>query len=188
MGDVAITASEVQHEYRLECFLDGRWPPPAPNAATLAHVRERLAYQVLLRREDSPEAGDQLESKKAAEVRLGTIRKGFARNQDFQAALQSLGLTEAEVLARIVEEDHLLHLVDQRLRPAASPSEDAVSDYYRQTLVPEFQKKNPGAAPPPFTEVEDQIREVLTEKRINELLDQWIEELKPTSRVRFHSF
>jgi hypothetical protein len=60
--------------------------------------------------------------------------------------------------------------------------------YYRQTFVPEFQKKNAGAAAPPFADVENQIREVLTAKHINELLDQWIEELKPTSRVRFHSF
>jgi len=28
----------------------------------------------------------------------------------------------------------------------------------------------------------------LTEKRVNELLDRWIEELKPTSRVRIHTF
>jgi hypothetical protein len=41
---------------------------------------------------------------------------------------------------------------------------------------------------PPLSEVDGQIREVLTQKRINELLDQWIEELKPASRVRFYSF
>ena len=82
----------------------------------------------------------------------------------------------------------MLRLIDQRLRPAASPSDDAVADYYRSTFVPEFQKKNAGARPPPLSEVEEQIREVLTQKRINELLDQWIEELKPTTDVRFHSF
>jgi hypothetical protein len=188
VGNVAITSSEVEREYRWERFLDAQWPVPAPDAATLTHVRERLTYHVLLRREDNPAAAVQPEAQKAAEARLATSRKFFARSQDFQAALQSLGLTEEEVTARLVEEDRMLHQVDQRLRPAASPSDDAVSDYYRQTFIPEFQKMNPGAATPPFTEVEDQIREVLTEKRINELLDQWIEELKPTSRVRFHSF
>ena len=82
----------------------------------------------------------------------------------------------------------MLRLIDQRLRPAASPSDDEVADYYRSTFVPEFQKKNGGAAAPPLSEVEGQIREILIQKRINELLDQWIEELKPTTNVRFHSF
>jgi hypothetical protein len=82
----------------------------------------------------------------------------------------------------------MLRLIDERLRPAASPSDEEVADYYRSTFVANFQKKNPGAAAPSLSEVEGQIREVLIQKRINELLDQWIEELKPTSRVKFHSF
>jgi hypothetical protein len=188
VGTVAITASDVEREYRFERFLDGQWPASAPDAATLDRVRERLTYQVLLGHEDDPAAGDQPEAKKAAEERLGAIRKGFASDEDFREALHAMGLTEAQVIARMVEQDRMMRLIDQRLRPAASPSDDTVTDYYRQTFVPGYQKKNGGAAAPPFPEVEGLIREILTQKRINELLDQWIEELKPTSRVRFHSF
>ena len=97
-------------------------------------------------------------------------------------------MTETEVVARIAQQELMLRLIDQRLRPEASPSDDAVAEYYRSTFVPEFQKNNNGAAAPSFSEVEDQIREILVQKRINELLDQWIEELKPTTNVRFHSF
>ena len=188
VGNVAITSSEVEREYRLERFLDGQWPPPTPDAAILAQVRESLTDRVLLSHEDNPAAGDELAVKKAAEARLATLRKAFTREADFGGALRSLDLTETELLGRMVEDDRTLRLIDQRLRPAASPSDDAVMDYYRRTFVPEYQKKSPGAAAPSFTEVEDQIREVLTQKRINELLDQWIEELKPASHVRFHSF
>lgn len=188
VDDVAILASQVEREYRLERFLDGQWPPPPPDAATLAQVRERLTDQVLLRREDNSTAGDQAAAKKRAEIRLTALRERFAQRQDFQAALQSLGLTEAQLVAHMLQADRMLHLIDQRLRPAASPGDDAVRDYYRQNFVPEFRKKNPGAATPPFDDVEDQIREVLSEKRINELLEQWIEELKSSSRVQFHSF
>lgn len=185
---MAITASDVEHEYRFERFLDAQWPAPAPDPATLEHVRERLTYQVLLSHEENPVSGDQAECERIATERLTALRKEFARPEDFQTALQELGVTEPQVLARIAQQELTLRLIDQRLRPAASPSDDEVADYFRRTFVPDFQKKNGGAAAPPLSEVESQIREVLTQKRINELLDQWIEELKPTSRVRFHSF
>jgi len=185
---MAITASDVEQEYRLERLLDGQWPPPPPDSAALASAREHLTYQVLLTREENPGPADRADSEKAAAERLAALRKGFAHAEDFQQALKDLGMTETDLVARIAQQELMLRLIDQRLRPAASPSEDAVADYYRSTFVPEFQKKNDGAAAPPLSEVEDQIREVLIQKRMNELLDQWIEELKPVTNVRFHSF
>ena len=188
VGNAAITENDVARAYRMECFLNGQWPPPAPDAATLARVRERLTYQLMLSREDNPAAGELAESEKAAAERLAALRKEFAHPGDFEAALRELGMTEGEVTAHIVQQDRLLRLIDQRLRPMAAPTTQDVADYYQQVFVPEFQKKSPGATAPQLSEVESQIREVLTQKRINELLDQWIEELRPTSRVRVHSF
>jgi hypothetical protein len=188
IGYVAITASDVEQEYRFERFLDAQWPPRPPSSAALASAREHLTYQVLLTREENPGLAEKTESEKSAVVRLAALHKEFAPPQDFQRALGELGMNESELEARIAQQELMLRLIDERLRPAASPSDDAVAEYYRSTLTPEFQKKNRGAAAPPLSEVEGQIREVLVQKRINELLDQWIEELKPTTNVRFHSF
>jgi hypothetical protein len=188
IGHVAITASDVEQEYRFERFLDAQWPAPPPNSATLASAREHLTYQEILTREENPAPADKAESEKAAAERLAALRKEFAHPEDFLRALKDLGMTETEVLVRIAQQELMLRLIDQRLRPAASPSDDEVAGYYRSTFVPEFQKKNGGAAAPPLSEVDGQIREVLIQKRINELLDQWIEELKPTTNVRFHTF
>jgi hypothetical protein len=188
IGHLAITASDVEQEYRFERFLDAQWPAPPSNSAALASAREHLTYQILLSREEKPGPAEEAESEKSALERLAALRKEFAHPEEFRRALKDLGMTETEVLARIAQQELMLRLIDQRLRPAASPSDDEVADYYRSTFVPEFQKKNGGAAAPPLSEVEDQIREVLIQKHINELLDQWIEELKPTTNVRFHTF
>ena len=188
LGPEAITASDVEQEYRFECFLEAQWPAPLPDSAALAAAREHLTYQKLLIREENPGPAEIAASEKAAEERLAEVRKQFAGAEDFQQGLKELGMTETEVKGRLAQQELMLRLIDQRLRPAASPSEEEVTDYYRSTFVPEFQKRNGGAAAPPLSEVEDQIREVLIQERINELLDQWIEELKPTSHVRFHSF
>ena len=187
VGYVAITASDMEQEYRFERFLDAQWPPPPSNSAMLADAREHLTYQTLLTREENPGPADRAESEKSAAERLAALRKEFVHPEDFQQALKDLGMTETEVGARIAEQELMLRLIDQRLRPAASPSDNEVADYYRSTFIPEFQKKNGGAAPP-LSEVEGQIREILIQKRMIELTDQWIEELKPTTKVRFHTF
>jgi hypothetical protein len=185
---LAITASDVEQEYRFERFLDAQWPAPPPNSAALASAREHLTYQELLTRVENPGPADKAESAAIAAERLAALRKEFTHPEDFQRAIKDLGMAETEVVARIAQQELMLRLIDQRLRPEASPSDDAIADYYRSTFVPEFQKKNGGATAPPLPEVEGQIREVLVQKRINELLDQWIEELKPVTNVRFHSF
>jgi hypothetical protein len=188
IGSRAVTASEVEQEYRFERFLDGTWPPPAANPAALAAAREHLTYQLLLTREENPGPADLEESAKSAAKRLAELRKVFPDAGQFASALKNLGMTEADLQARIAQQDLMLRLIDERLRPEASPSDDAVADYYRTTFAPEYEKKNGGAPAPALAEVEGGIREVLLQKRINELLDQWIEELKPTTNVRFHSF
>jgi hypothetical protein len=188
IGNFAITASDVEQQYRFERFLDAQWPPPSPNADVIAQAREHLTYQVLLTREENPGPADKAESEKSAAVRLAALHHAYAHPEGFQRALKDLGMTETEVLERIAQQELMLRVIDERLRPAALPTDDAVAGYYHSTFVPEFQKKNGGAAAPPLSGVEDQIREILIQKRINELLDQWIEELKPTTNVRFHSF
>ena len=188
IGNLAITSSDVEQEYRFERFLDGQWPPPPPTPAALASSREHLTYQLLLTREEKPGPDDKVESDKSAAIRMTALRAEYPHDGDFARALQNLGMTEAELQVRIAQQDLVLRLIDQRLRPAASPSDEAIEAYYHSSFVPEFQKKNNGAAAPPLSDVESGIREVLLQKRINELLDQWIEELKPTTNVRFHTF
>ena len=150
IGNVAITASDVEQEYRFERFLDANGlhprplPPPSPSA------REHLTYQVLLTREENPGPAEKAESEKSAAKRLAALRKEFAQPEEFQRALKELGMNETELLARIAQQELVLRLIDQRLRPAASPSDDAVAEYYRSTFVPEFQKKNAGSGATTF--------------------------------------
>jgi hypothetical protein len=188
IGNVAITATDVRKEYRFERFLEAQWPPAPPDANALNAARQRLTYQKLLTAEESPGTAEMAASEQAAASTLTALHKTYAHPEDYQRALQDLGMTEAEVLARIAQEELVLRLIDQRLRPAASPSDEDVAGYYRSTFAPEFQKANGGTEIPPLPAVESQIREVLVQKRINELLDQWIEELTPTAGLRFHSF
>lgn len=188
IGHQAITASDVEQEYRFECFLNGQWPPPRATASALASSRERLTYQMLLIREESPGPAEKAETAQTAAQRLNALRKQYGTAQVFSQALSGLRMTEPDILARIAQQEMMLLLIDQRLRPAAAPTDAEVSAYYHSNFVPEYQKLNHGAAAPPLSAVVSQIREILVQQRINGLLDQWIEELAPTARLRFHTY
>lgn len=185
--NIAITQSDVEREYRFEHFPDARWPPPPPDGAALEQVCKRLTYQKLLALEEGTNPPEAADLANAAAERLASIRKGFGPEEDFQAALRTLGMGERELLERIAEQQRILRLIDQRLRPAAVLTVPEIETYYRETFVPEYTRRNVGPAPT-LAEVETQIREILVEKKIDQLLGKWLEELASSRRVRFHSF
>jgi hypothetical protein len=187
IGEVAITQSDVEREYRLERFLDGQWPPPPPDSKTLEQVRERLVYQRLLLEEETPDLSHDPTLEKTAAEELDGLRKRFPSEREYQSALQALHMDEKQILTTLIDQQRVLRIIEERLRPAAAPGTNDVESYYRDVFTPEFMRTH-GPPAPPLTEVEGQIREILAQKKINELLTSWLEELKPSRRVRFYSF
>jgi hypothetical protein len=187
IGDVAITQSDVEREYRLERFLDGQWPPPPPDRKTLEQVRERLVYQKLLLEEETQNLSRDPALEKTAAEELEAVRKRFPSEPDYQSALHALHMDEKQILTKLVDQQRILKIVEQRLRPAAAPGTTDVESYYRDVFVPEYTRTH-GSPAPPLTEVQGQIQEILVQKRIDQLLASWLEELKPGRRVRFYSF
>jgi hypothetical protein len=187
IGDVAITQSDVEREYRLERFLDGLWPPPPADSKTLDQARERLVYQKLLLEEETQDISHDPALEKTAAEELDGLRRRFPSEQHYQSALQSLQMDEKQILTTLVDQQRILEIIEQQLRPAAAPGTNDVESYYRDVFAPEFMRTH-GTPVPPLTEVEGQIREILAQKKIDQLLANWLEELKPIRRMRFHSF
>ena len=187
IGDVAITQSDVEREYRLERFLDGQWPAPPPDSKTLERVRERLTDQKLLLEEETQDSSHDAALEKTAAEELDAVRKRFPSEPDYQSALQSLHMNEKQILTTLIDQQRVLRNIEQQLRPAAPPGTTDVESYYRDVFTPEYTRTH-GSAAPPLTEVQGQIQEILVQKRIDQLLATWLEELKPSRRVRFHSF
>jgi hypothetical protein len=187
IGDVAITQSDVERQYRLERFLDGQWPAPPPDSKTLEQVRERLTDQKLLLEEESQDLSLDPALEKTAAEELDGVRKRFPSEPDYQSALHALDMDEKQILTTLVDQQRILKIVEQRLRAAAAPGTTDVESYYRDVFTPEYTRTH-GSAAPPLTEVQGQIQEILVQKRINQLLASWLEELKPGRQVRFYSF
>jgi hypothetical protein len=188
IGDAAITQSDVEREYTLEMLIDhARLPDVPPDAATLDRVRDRLIDQKLLAQQAQAEGPSAAHVADAAAARLAEIRSRFSNAQGLDTALRSLGMDEHQLLQVLEGQERTLEMINQRLRPVASPDATEVQAYYKETFLPEYARRGNGS-PPPLREVEGQIREILTQQKIDQQLAAWLGELRSTRRVKIHAF
>jgi hypothetical protein len=186
VDNIAITQHDVEEQYRLELFLNGRSPEEAPKSA-LEGVRDRLINQLLIEQEVKGEAGNLPDFSARAEKAWEEARDKYASEEAFQDALEKLGMSRQEILNRLQAQEQALYLINERLRPAAWVDPSEIESYYKETFVPEYERRS-ASKPPPLDKVESQIREILVQKKINELLPDWMKELRTGRRVRVHSF
>ncbi len=182
----AITESDVETQYRLELLLDGRDPKIRPPAGELARARDRLIDQRLLLDEAEAEGLELEVFVPRAEETFRAARSRYESREEFESALAVVGLNEAEVVRRLAEMERALQVIERRLRPAAWVEVPEVERYYREVFVPDFEKRASGP-PPPLEKVEDEIREILIQEKVDELLDTWLSELRGARGVRIHA-
>ena len=134
-----------------------------------------MIEQALIKREMElsryplPELSDAGES-------LKTLKAMYPSESDFQSALESYEITADELTRRLWWQLTLLRFIDYRFRPGIQIPTPDVQAYYRQQ-VSEWEQK--GTQPiPTFEESRDQIEEILTQKQIDQSLEQWIKDTK----------
>jgi hypothetical protein len=187
LGSQAITESDVRTEFEFELFLEGRNPNAALDPERAQRVLDQLIEQRLLLHESEAEKWEQRELRSAAEARLEAIRNKFQSEAAFDSALRVMGLDQAQVLTRLEDQERILRLIDRRFRPGAWVEESEIEAYYRGNFAPEFTKRS-GQPAPPLAEVEAQIREILVQKKIDQLLNDWLTDLKGSHVVKLHEF
>ncbi len=186
VDNAAITHSEVETEYRIEVFLEEeRLPVAPPDAATFERVRDHLIDQTLLVQEAASQQTEPGAFRDLAEQRLADIRKKCATDEAFHSDLRSLGIDERQLLERLEEQERVLRLIDQRMRPLVSVEHDEIEAYYRETFLPEYVRHYNGPAPV-LGDVENQIREILVQKKIDQRLEAWLKELRSNHRVKLY--
>jgi antitoxin component of MazEF toxin-antitoxin module len=179
-GNQVITQSQVDEEIRVTAFLNREKVDLSADARKQA--AGRLIEQALIKREMDlsryplPELGDTGES-------LESLKAMYPSETDFQDALQSYGITTDELTRRLWWQLTLLRFIDYRFRPGIQIPAADVQAYYRQQ-VSEWEQK--GTKPiPALEEARDQIEEILTQKRIDQALEQWIKDTRKQVTINY---
>jgi peptidyl-prolyl cis-trans isomerase SurA len=126
------------------------------------------------------------------DAELNLLRKAIpkcaAYHCDTQAGWQKFvddqGFTLQELEDRWRQRMEVLRFIEERFRAGIvdtiTPAQ--IDDYYKQTMIPVYQKEN--APPPPEAKVSDRIQEILLQQRVDKLLDDWLTALRAQGSVR----
>jgi hypothetical protein len=181
-----ILQSDWDEEVRYEAFVNRR-PLLSLTAADRKAALEHLIDQELLRQQmkEKEEEDVQQTAPPNVEKRLQEIRRqhpGAENNAAWQADLRRYGLTQADLLRHLALQGSLERLIDVRLRPTIHISHSSIETYYKEQLLPELRKA--GVKDVPLVEVSPKIEELLTQRRMNELLSAWLHDLRSQSNIR----
>jgi hypothetical protein len=179
-----VLQSDWEQEVAFEAFSQGR-DPDSFTAAERKEVLDRLVDQELLREQVRPSqpAPTAQVADRLAEVR-NEIRKLYpnsATEQGWHSTLQRYGLTQSDLEKHLGDQIQLMKLVEDRLRPSIQIDQHAVETYYHDQLLPEMNKT--GSSAKPLTEVFSRIKDLLAEKKMNELLSGWLANLRAGSHI-----
>jgi peptidyl-prolyl cis-trans isomerase SurA len=172
--------SDWEEETAFESFVNAR-SLDAVTAVERKAALDRLIDQELLREQVKP---SEKAPKELVAARVAEIRKALRLTSpdDWHASLQRYGLTEAVVEKRLGNDIELMRMVEARLRPSIHVDTRAVESYYRERLLPELEKAGSKAVTLP--EVFGQIRDLLTEQKVTQMLDSWLVSLRSESRIQ----
>jgi hypothetical protein len=180
VANQVITQSQVDEELRVTAFLNREKLDLSADAKKQA--ASRLIEQALIKREMDlsryplPELKDTGES-------LQALKAMYSSETEFEDALRSYGVTLDELTRRLWWQLTLLRFIEYRFRPGIQIPAADVQAYYRQQ-VSEWQQK--GTQPiPSLEESREQIEEILTQKRIDEALDQWIKDTRSQVTITY---
>jgi peptidyl-prolyl cis-trans isomerase SurA len=176
-----ILQSDWDDAVRLEALAEGR-PLNQVTDQDRSHALDRLIDQELLR-EQAQGAEAQQPPAEELQQRIREIQKqqGASDPAQWQSALNHYGLEEKQVESWLSREISILHQVEARLRPAVQVSPQNVEAYYRDTFLPQLRKA--GSQEVPLAEVSAQIREILTQQKVNELFSSWLHSLREESKI-----
>ena len=95
------------------------------------------------------------------------------------------GFTVPELTELWRERMEVLQFIELRFRGGIRISPEQINTYYKQTLLPEYQRQ--GVAAPKLDAVSDRVREVLLEQQVSSLLNDWLKSLRAQGSVRIMS-
>ncbi len=178
-----ILLSDWEDALRYQAFSSAR-PLDQMTAEDRKSALDHLIDQELLR-EQLDASNVQHASPEEVAQRVVEIRKQYPEGETelgWRALLDRYRLNQESLKNQVALELELMRLVDARLRPSVTVDSKSIESYYNQELLPQLRQS--GGQNVPLAKVTAKIKEVLTQKKINQLLVAWLQNLRAGSEIR----
>jgi len=186
VNNQAILASDLDDEIRLAVLDPGRGGLGVltPRRA-LEQLIARALIQQQIRREDAQTVAP---TQAEVDTRLGEIRRELpncvrencASEAGWKVFLLAHGLTQEQVENHLRNRVEILRFIEQRFRQGIEISPQEIETYYRETLLPQYA---PGDTVPPLEKVAQRIQEILLQRQVSALFDDWLKSLRAQGEV-----
>lgn len=179
-----ILDSDVNEELRLQAFDPYRTQSEISPTRAIERLinRDLILQQLKLRLLEQPSDAD-------VNKQIDQLRKDIpACSQShcqtkagWDHFLADHGFTEESFFTRWKERMTVLSFVEDRFEVGVNIKRDQIQSYYDKTLVPEYQRQHVPA--PKLETISSQIREVLLQEQISNLLQDWLKSLRAQGSV-----
>ena len=185
VNDDLVLDSDVNEELRLQAF-----DPYHTSSEKLSNDRalERLINRALilqqLKLQPEDEPTDTEVNKQIDQLRrdIPACNQYHCQSKEgWDRFLADNGFTEASFFARWKERMSVLSFIEDRFQMGINITPQQIQTYYDKTLLPEFARQH--APAPKLNTITNQIREVLLQQQINNLLQDWLKSLRAQGSV-----
>jgi peptidyl-prolyl cis-trans isomerase SurA len=180
-----ILESDVEAERRFEAFQ----PLGSAKAATRDELINRLIDRALILQQIAmlPEPPV---TEAEVDAELMQLRKTIPKcgvyhcetDAGWERFLQDQGLNLPELREHWKLRTEVLRFIEERFRTGIRITQQEIDDYYKKTLIPQYEKQN--AKAPPEAAIKDKIQEILLQQQVDKLLDDWLATLRAQGSVR----
>lgn len=112
---------------------------------------------------------------------IARLAEQFGDRAKYESRLSELGLDDAGVRALLTRQIFVERYLDYKFRPTVQVAPTDIEAYYNKELAPDLTRQNQSV--PPRARVEEQIREVLTQRGISDLTAKWLDDTKSRLRI-----
>ncbi len=185
-GEV-IMASDVEEQRRFAVFEPLSTPGGefTPMQAMQQIVNRTLLLDQMDEQELVTPPSDADVDKQIAELRAhipACAGQHCETDEGWRRLLAAHGYTESQLHERWKQRMQIMDFVSARFRTGIRITKPEIESYYKEKLVPEFDKRK--LKPPPLEEVSDRIDEVLLQQHVNVLLGDYLRSLKDAGSVQ----
>lgn len=180
VGDDVVLESDVNRLVAL------RYLTPVPDESVSAY-RDRILDELVtdaLRERELRKAGGLDPDPAEVEARIAALaaRVEAERGQSFETFLNDAGITRAEAAAWVRRGLMLQTYTRERLTPTIRITDAEIRAFYDGPFRDEARAKGLETLPP-LSEVTDDVRGLLRERKLNEAIARWTEELRASTRI-----
>lgn len=120
---------------------------------------------------------------KEVETAVAELVRMFPSQAEFQQRMLRTGLTAERLREIVAERVEIEKYMDFRFRSFVVVTPKEIEDYYRDSYVPQFRRRSPGAVVPKIEDVRLQIEKQLIENKVGADLQKYIDTVREGAEI-----